>query len=497
MSTPSETFLLLEKLFRPRAIGIIGANPDPIAGGYFARIMKDKIKVPMYLFNPKYAGQELLGSKCYASVLDKELESIDIDYVILAVRAELCPSILEELGQKGVLFVTIFASGFGEIGKQDLERKILQIARKYGMRIIGPNCLGIYVPSSGIYNGGNQSKKEGNFSAIFQSGGLAVNTAQLAVSYGVFVSKVVSIGNAIDLSYPDFLEYFLHDPKTRIIGLYLEHLKNQEEGRNFFNLAKQCNLNKKPIILWRAGYGEATKKAIVSHTGGLAGNNKIWEAVAKQTGSCLVHNSTELAALASAFKLTKLPASRKIGLIGIGGGSTIEAGDALEKKGIIIPRLTDRTIKRFSRFLADVNTSFTNPLDLGAEGAYPHKYYRVISVLDKDPNIDAIVFVKDPERFATVQDEVITDKDIDIDVNKLFIKFISKAKKTCKKPMYCVMLKINEGFEEYKSRLSFKLKLLNRGVPVFESFDLMATVLDHLNTYREFLQKNLRGSPEN
>lgn len=478
-----------KKLFYPRAIGIIGASYNPAGGGYFVQAMKDRIRIPMYLFNPKHAGEEMFGYEVHSSILDIPEEK-PIDYVILAVPAKLCPKLLEECGKKGVPFVTVFASGFSEVGNENLEQDVLDIARKYNIRIIGPNCIGVYCPDSNLYFGRNQSKKAGNFAGVLQSGGLAVNVSQLAVSYGCFVSKIVSIGNAIDLSHPDFLEYFLKDDKTAIIGLYVENLKSQKYGRRFINTAMKCNLNRKPVILWRAGYGEATKQAIQSHTGGLAGNNQVWQAVAKQTGCSLVNNSTELAALASAYKLIHLPATRNIGLIGIGGGSTIEAGDALENYNLKIPTLEEKTIKKMQRFLPDVNTNVTNPLDLGGQGALPHIYYRTIITLDKDPNIDAIVFVKDPERFKSLEETIISGMgfDEDVDLSRSFIKYISKAKRLCDKPMICVMLKISEGFEEYKSRYKFKLKLLNRNVPVFESFDLAGKVLDRMNTYREFLQ---------
>jgi acyl-CoA synthetase (NDP forming) len=477
------------KLFYPRAIGIIGVSYNPAGGGYFVQVMQDRLKVPMYLFNPKRAGEEMFGREVYASILDISNDK-PIDYVIIAVPAKIVPRVLEECGKKRVPFVTIFASGFSEAGNEELEERVLHLAKKYDIRIIGPNCIGVYCPESDLYFGRDQSKKAGNFGGVFQSGGLAVNASQLAVSYGCYISKMISIGNAIDLSHPDFLNYFLEDDKTAIIGLYLENLRNEEYGRRFMDAASKCNLNRKPVILWRAGYGEATKKAIQSHTGGLAGNNKVWEGVAKQTGCSLVNNSTELAALAAAFKLTHLPTSRNIGLIGIGGGSTIEAGDTLEKYNINIPRLDDKTIQKMARFLPEVNTNLTNPLDLGAQGALPNIYYRTIVTLDKDPNISSIVFVKDPERFRRLEETLISKMGFEegMDLNRTFIKYISKAKRICSKPMYCVMLKISEGFEEYKSRYKFKLKLLNRNVPVYESFDLIGKVLDRMNSYREFLE---------
>ncbi len=476
-----------ERLFSPRAIGIIGASPDPAGGGFFVRCLKDKYRGPLYLFNPRLSGKELYGYKIYSSIL--EIRDT-IDYVILAVPARLCPKLLEEIGQKKVPFVTIFASGFREVGNETLEKETLMVAQKYNIRIIGPNCIGVYNPSSNLYFAYEQSRKAGNFGGIFQSGGHAQNLAQLAVSYGVFISKFLSIGNALDLAAPEFINYFLKDDHTKIIGLYLENLRSIEQGRKFMDLVKRCNLNRKPVILWRAGYGEATKKAILSHTGGLAGNNEIWKAVAKQTGCSLVTNSTVLAALASAFKLTHLPNTRNVGVIGIGGGSTIEAVDIFENFNLKIASLTEKTIKKMGRFIPDVNTNITNPIDLGGMGIRPDIYYRTILALDRDPNVSAIIFIKDPERFGGFSALLEEMGFKSLDLNREFIRYISKAKNVCTKPMFCVMLKINEGFEEYKSRYKFKLKLLNRNVPVFETLELAGEVVDKMNNYREFLQNH-------
>jgi acetyltransferase len=485
LNTPDFNNIDFERLFYPRAIGVIGVSPDLRGGTFFLRSMKGKYKGPIYLFNPKFEGRELYGYRIYSSILDvKE----PIDYVILAIPARLCPKVMEEIGKKSVPFVTVFASGFREVGKEGLEQELLNIAKRYNIRIIGPNCLGVYNPRGGLYFAFDQSRKSGNFGGVFQSGGIAQNMSQLCVSYGLYASKFISIGNSLDLSPVEFLNYFNKDEYTKIIGLYIENLRSIKQGRDFMKIAKICNLNRKPVILWRAGYGEATKKAILSHTGGLAGNNEMWKAVGKQTGCCIVNNSNQLAALASAFNLTRLPDSRNVGVIGIGGGSTIEAIDILEKFNLKIPALTEKTVQKMQRFIPDVNTNVTNPIDLGGSGIQPHIYYRTIMALEKDPNISSIVFIKDPERFGGFQDllEEIGFKGTDL--NREFIRYVSKAKNVSTKPMYCVMLKINEGFEEYKSRYKFKMKLLNKAVPVFESLDLAGMVLDKLNHYREFLQ---------
>ena len=487
MSTLKESPIDFERLFFPRAIGIIGASNDPAGGGFFVRALRGKFRGNIYLFNPRLAGKILLGQKVYGSILEI---SEPIDYVIIAVPARVVPKVLEEVGQKSIPFCTIFSSGFREVGNEELEEITIQTARKYNIRIIGPNCIGVYNPKGGLFFAYEQSRKSGNLGGIFQSGGIAQNISQLIVSYGLYASKFISIGNSLDLSPVEFLEYFLNDEYTKIIGLYIESLRSIEQGRNFMDLVKKCNLSRKPVILWRAGYGEATKKAILSHTGGLAGNNAIWKAVGKQTGSCIVSNSNELAALASAFNLTRLPNTRNVGVIGIGGGSTIEAIDILERYNLTIPQLSDKIINKMKRFVPDVNTNLSNPIDLGGMGIQPNIYYRTILALDKDPNISAIIFIKDPERFGGFEKLLEELGYKGLDLNREFIRYISKAKNVCTKPMYCVMLKINEGFEEYKSRYKFKLKLLNRNVPVFESLELAGTVLDKLNSYREFLQKN-------
>jgi acyl-CoA synthetase (NDP forming) len=487
MSTLKESSIDFEKLFFPKAIGIIGAGYDPAGGGFFVRALKDKFRGKTYYFNPRLAGKILYGQKVYSSILEV---SEPIDYVIIAVPARVVPKVLEEVGQKSIPFCTIFSSGFREVGNEELEHLTIQTARKYNVRIIGPNCIGVYCPKGGLFFAYEQSRKSGNFGGIFQSGGIAQNISELIVSYGLYASKFISIGNSLDLSPVEFLEYFLNDEYTKIIGLYIENLRSIEQGRNFMEIVKKCNLSRKPVILWRAGYGEATKKAILSHTGGLAGKNEIWNAVGKQTGSCIVSNSNELAALASAFNLTRLPNTRNIGVIGIGGGSTIEAIDILERYNLNIPQLSEKIINKMKRFVPDVNTNISNPIDLGGTGIQPNIYYRTILALNNDPNISAIIFIKDPERFGGFEKLLDELGYKGLDLNREFIRYISKAKDVCTKPMYCVMLKINEGFEEYKSRYKFKLKLLNRNVPVFESLELAGTVLDKLNSYREFLQKH-------
>jgi len=459
-----------EKLFNPRSIGIIGVN-EKRAGGYFLHcLLNYGFDKPIYLFNPRLKGQTLQDIPVFGSILEIP-DDKPIDYVILAVPARFCPEVLEECGKKGVPFVTIFASGFSEVGKRYLEEEVLDIAKKYNIRIIGPNCMGIFVPKNRIsFTRGLLTEKSGNLGGIFQSGGLAIYISAKGQSiYGTNPSKVISIGNQIDLNFVDFLEYFLHDDETKIIALYVENIKSQEIGRSFLRIIKEISLKGKPVILWKAGSGEATKETIMSHTGGLAGSLKIWEAVAKQTGALMVKDSNELINLAMTFQhISSMPMNRNMGITTGGGGASIETADTFERNNLKIPKLAPETVEKFREFVPEVNTIFRNPLDLGGSMGNPEIFYRTLITLDSDPNVSAVIFIKV------------------YDFNHTFLQTIRRAYKEIKKPLICIAYKIVDDTSDYANKILFKRELFKLKIPVFESVDLAAKALDKMCTFREF-----------
>jgi len=463
-----------EKLFNPRAIGIIGANDKRFGGGYFLKCLKNlDFERPIHLFNPRLKGKILEGIEVRGSILEVPDDTY-IDYVIIAVPAKYVPSVLEECGKKRIPFVTIFTSGFSEVGNYDLEQQILDIANKYNTRILGPNCLGLFRPKIRLtFALSLLDARYGNLGMIFQSGGLAVYIASMGQSvYGTYPSKVLSIGNQIDLNFVDFLKYFLEDEETRIIALYLENIKSMEIGRKFLEVVKDLSIARKPVILWKVGSGEATKEAIISHTGGLAGSLKIWEAVAKQTGAILVNNSHELINLAMVFQhISSMPINRNIGITTIGGGVSIETTDIFERYNLKVPKLAPETIKKLKEFLPDVNTIFRNPIDLGGSGSNPEIFYKTLITLDSDPNISAVVFTKV------------------YDFNHPFLETIKRAYDNMKKPLICIASKVVDDTSDYAGRLLFKKKLFKFKVPVFESIELAAKSLDKMCSYREYVDK--------
>lgn len=463
-----------EKLFNPRAVGIIGVNEKRFGGGYFLHCLKNLgFDRPLYLFNPRLKGKSLGGHHVYGSILEIPDDEA-IDYVIIAVPAKHCPKVLEECGKKKIPFVTIFTSGFSEVGNIELEKEIVQIAKKYNIRVIGPNCLGVFVPKIKLtFALTLLSEISGNFGLICQSGGLAVYLASMGQSiFGINPSKVISIGNQVDLTFVDFLEYFLHDDETKLIGLYLENIKSQEIGERFFKVAKQLAIANKPVILWKVGSGEASKQAIMSHTGGLAGSIKMWESVAKQTGICLVKNSLELINLAMAFEhISQLPMNRNMAITAVGGGASIETTDVFEQYNLRVPKLSQATIEKFEELLPGINTIFRNPLDLGGSGADPEIFYKTLITLDSDPNISAVVFIKT------------------YDFNYQFIEAIKKAYRKMNNPLICIAYKIIDDTSDYAGKLLFKKQLFELNVPVFETIELAAKSIDKLCTFREFFDK--------
>jgi acyl-CoA synthetase (NDP forming) len=462
----------LEKLFFPRAVGIVGANNEDYGGGYFLKVLTTiKFNKPIYLFNPHLKGHKLRGYKVYGSILEIP-EDQPIDYVILAVPAKLCPKILEEVGKKKVPFVTIFSSGFSEIDKPELEQELLIIARKFNIRFLGPNCLGIYVPKSRLAINRYQTAKSGSLGLVCQSGGLAIYLSNMgAHSYGTHSSKVISIGNQVDLNFVDFLKYFINDDETKIVGLYLENIKDKKIGREFVKSVKNLSINGKPVILWKVGFGESAKGAIMSHTGGLAGSDRIWQAIPKQTGACLVESSVELISLAMGFNYLKFSINRNVGIITLGGGVSIELTDIMERNNLNVPELAPSTKDKIRKFLPEVNTIIRNPLDLGGSGTELDVFYKSLITLDSDPNISIIIFYKTH------------------DYNEEFTKMIIKAQKNMNKKLMCIASKIIDDKGDLSKKINFKRELFNVGIPTFESVDLAARTLNHLNSYREFLEK--------
>ena len=380
-----------EAIFYPKSLAVIGASADITKFGTHTlnTLIKFGFKGRIYPVNP-HAG-EILGLKSYADL--KDIPGC-VDLALIAVPAPAVPRVLEDCAARSIGVAVINTSGFSETGEEEcvkLEREIAKISKEKGIRVIGPNCFGVYCPASGLTlpPGEYYSRESGNVAFLSQSGGYADRFCRDAKGWGIRFSKVVSYGNACDLNETDFLEYLAEDQETKIIGMYIEGVKS---GQRFLQTVKEIN-QKKPVIIWKVGLDEGGRRAIASHTGALGSRKEIWEAFFKQTGAVRVNSLEELIDTVLIFQHLRVPCGRRIAIIGTGGGSGVDSADACERAGLSVPVLSTKTVEQLRMLLPPVGASAQNPIDLGNPWTSPSDYKKIIETASLDPQIDALVTV--------------------------------------------------------------------------------------------------------
>jgi len=371
----------LEKFFKPKSIAVVGAskNSTKIGNATLKNILISDYRCKIYPINPKE--KEILGIKCY-----KKLQDVPgkIDLVMISIPAIQVPQIIRECVQKKVENTIIISSGFSEIGNHTLEDEIKKIVEKSNMRILGPNTMGYKNASDGL----DASfvfgvPRKGNLSLISQSGALGIGMIYLANNEFVGVSKIIGVGNKFDIDDDDLIDYFSTDPQTKVIGLYIEAVKN---GRAFMNSIKACN---KPVLVVKAGKSAAGARATASHTGSMAGSDKIYDAAIKQAGGIRCRDLVELFDMARALAGQPPAQGNRIGIITNGGGLGILLTDACEANGLVIPKLSKKTYKRIDKILPDL-VKPNNPVDIVADAGF-YRYEASTRALLEDPHIDGII----------------------------------------------------------------------------------------------------------
>jgi len=381
---------------------IVGVSKGRDWGGshYLETFKEYEYPGPVYPVNPKYEGEEIQGCKVYGSISSLP-DDPPIDLGIVAVPAKITPQIVEELGQKGVLFAHIFSSGYSELGEEgkQLEQQLLEKAKKNYVRILGPNCMGIYNPKSRICFTHRLPLVSGPVAFVSQSGGNAHRHAFAGIAKGYYFSKIISLGNQIDLDLVDFLNYFRSDPDTKVISMYVENIKRS--GNDFVQLLKETT-KEKPVIIWKGGKLEAGHSAVKSHTGGLAGNINLWKSMARQTGVILVNNFKELIEMIQTSLLYKIPKNLGTAIITGGGGPAVELTDECEAFGLKVPRITEKARKMINKFIPEVNSNLSNPLEFGANWSHENMI-KVMEILDKEPHISSIMMTWIPEWYSSAK----------------------------------------------------------------------------------------------
>ena len=378
----------LRPIFYPRALAVVGVSRDETKfGSRFLQALLDfGFKGKIYPVSP--AGTEILGLRTYPNVRDVPGP---VDLAAIMVPAHLVPAVLEDCLAKGVKGAEVFTSGFAETGEErgrDLERELTLIARR-GIRIVGPNCFGIYCPASGLtlLPGGDFPRESGPVAFISQSGGHAVEFAREARGRGIRFSKVISYGNGCDLNEADLLEYMAQDSETKIVAMYIE---GPREGRRFAQLVRGL-APRKPVVIWKAGLTRAGGRAAHSHTASLGGEEAVWDALFKQAAAVPVCGLEELADTVLAF--LHLPAStgRRAGVVGGGGGISVAAADACDRVGLDVPPFDDGVQQKLGEILPAAGTSVRNPVDIGRPLVPPQDFERVLETVASADCVDTII----------------------------------------------------------------------------------------------------------
>ena len=356
----------------------------------------------VYLVNPKHA--EILGQECYTSLSDIPTQ---IETVLIAIPAQDVPGVIEEAGKCGTKAAIVISSGFAEVGNKELEEELVEAARKYGVRVIGPNCLGIYdaytgmdtlfLPEHKFLSDGREvvatpRPRPGAISFLTQSGAFGAAALDYMAGHGMGIRGFVSYGNRCDVTEDELLDYFENDTKTSVILMYVEGLA---KARDFLFRAEETS-RRKPIVALKSGKTEAGTRAAASHTAALAGMEQIYDGAFRQAGVIRVRNVEELFDFGRALALQPPSYTKNVAVLTNAGGPGIIAADALEDSGLEVQRFPQRLLDKFAEYkakklLLPVQSGF-NPMDLSAE-ATSEMFALAISTILEDPDIGGLVLI--------------------------------------------------------------------------------------------------------
>jgi len=346
-------------------------------------IIDGGFKGQIYPINPK--GLEILGWRCYPSLIDVPINKLDL--IIIVVPAKFVPKVLEDAAKKQVACAVIISGGFREAGNDDLEASVVETAKKYGIRFIGPNCQGItYIPNN-LCAAWPLMKSKGNMAIISQSGTVGAAFAGWAEEDNLGLSSFVSLGNKSDIDEIELIKYFSSDQSTSVIGIYLEGVKN---GQTFMKASRKV-ASKKPIVVIRPGRTKKGSIAAQSHTKSIAGDYKIFDAACKQVGIIKADTVYELYDFSKVLSLCKVPKGNRCLIITSSGGSGILATDIAEGNGVDIVNLKEETKTALSNVLPPY-CIIGNPLDLTGD-TNAERYYEVVKKLKSIDYIDIVLLI--------------------------------------------------------------------------------------------------------
>ncbi|MDM8001261.1 MAG: CoA-binding protein [Dehalococcoidia bacterium] len=464
----------LDAVFNPKSVAVAGASPGKQGQLFLDSFLASGYKGKIFAINSK--GQEVSGMKAYKSIKDLP-ESVD--YVVCCIPAPAVPQLIRDCGAKGVKVVSVFTAGFSEIGTDEgkrLEKEVAQASRETGVRVIGPNCLGVYAPGVGFSYTTDFPKQAGTVAFLCQSGGNSVYTTRAAGYRGVRFSKVISYGNACDINECELLEYLIQDDETKIVAIYIEGVRN---GPRFYRALTELTKTK-PVVILKAGYTQAGAKAAASHTGSLAGSDEVWDELLQQAGAIRVYSLEELVDVMVTLYLLPTPQGRRVGIFGGGGGATVLGADDWSKHGFVLPPLP-KVIKEELRTSVPTEAGLilSNPIDLSGF-AYSERFYSLIRrLLTYRDFIDLSVIHIGFGQAAWFSTDLF---DAQISV---FKDAVVKLKADINRPLALVIQYLITGWDWQKGVDDIQQSCAAAGVPVYHSMVSAAKAIDRVLRYYE------------
>lgn len=381
----------LSPLFSPRSVAVIGASerPDSVGGLTFLNLLESGFQRKLFAVNPHH--ETVFGHPSHP-----DLASIGeaVDLAVIATPAPTVPDLVESCGLRGVKAAVILSAGFGETGEEGraLERRVLGIARRHGLRLVGPNCLGIMRPSIGLNATFSKAgARAGNLALVSQSGALCTAILDWARANDVGFSTVLSLGSTADVDFGEILDYLECDPRTESILLYIEGIR---QARRFLSSLRAA-ARAKPVILVKVGRHEAGSKAALSHTGALIGADDAFEAAIRRAGAVRVSSVVQLFAAAKALSTRFKPGGNRLAIVTNGGGPAVMASDRAADLGLALAALSDETQSRLGEVLPSA-WSHGNPVDILGD-ADATRYREAVAACLRDPGVDGVLVILTPQ----------------------------------------------------------------------------------------------------
>ncbi len=380
----------MRELFEPASVAVIGASAESNKVGniILGNIIESGFQGPLYPVNPRY--EEVLGLRCYPRITDVPGP---VEMAVVVVPAKFVLQVMEECGQKGVRAAIVISAGFKEVGLEGakLEKQLGEIAHRYGMRVLGPNCLGL-VNTHHHMNAtfAQEGPREGNIAISSQSGAICVVVLDWAANINIGFSKFISVGNKLDVDEGHLLEYLREDPRTKVIGMYIE---GTDRGREFLRQA-ELTTRTKPVIALKAGRTSSGAKAASSHTGAMSGSDKVYDAAMRQAGVVRVRNIEEMFDLLQAFSTMPLPEGEGVAIVTNAGGLGVMAADACSDNGLTLASFEASTIEKLKQGLPAA-ASLYNPIDVVGD-ADAARYDHAIRTVMEDPNVACVLALLAP-----------------------------------------------------------------------------------------------------